>query len=144
MSQKEKKAESQLLQLVSSLLSGVLLAFGISVLLLFCAAHLVASGKLGEAVALNAEVIASAVGCLCGGVYTALSCRKADALLGIATGVAYYAAWTVIGLLCYTDVSVLDGVRNLIAAVAGGGLAGSSVPGCIPKESNCNQEMRVV
>ena len=62
MHQKEKKAESQLLQLVSSLLSGVLLAFGISVLLLFCAAHLVASGKLGETVALNAEVIASVVG----------------------------------------------------------------------------------
>lgn len=81
MSQKEKKAESQLLQLVSSLLSGVLLAFGISVLLLFCAAHLVASGKLGEAVALNAEVIASAVGCLCGGVYTARA-SEADAAAG--------------------------------------------------------------
>ena len=124
MNQKEKKAESQLLQLVSSLLSGVLLAFGISVLLLFCAAHMVASGTLGETIALSAELIASAVGCFCGGVYTALSCRKRMLLLGIATGVAYYAAWTVIGLLCYSDVSVLDGVRNLIAAVAGGGIAG--------------------
>ena len=124
MNQKEKKAESQLLQLVSSLLSGVLLAFGISVLLLFCAAHMVASGTLGETIALSAELIASAVGCFCGGVYTALSCRQRMLLLGIATGVAYYAAWTVIGLLCYSDVSVLDGVRNLIAAVAGGGIAG--------------------
>ena len=124
MNQKEKKAESQLLQLVSSLLSGVLLAFGISVLLLFCAAHMVASGTLGETIALSAELIASAVGCFCGGVYTALSCRKRMLLLGIATGVVYYAAWTVIGLLCYSDVSVLDGVRNLVAAVAGGGIAG--------------------
>ena len=37
MNQKEKKSESQLVQLVSSLMSGVLLAFGISVLLLFLA-----------------------------------------------------------------------------------------------------------
>ena len=133
MIQKEKKVESHLLQLVSSLLSGVLLAFGISVLLLFCAAHLVASGKLGETVALNAEVIASAVGCLCGGIYTAMSCRKRMLLLGVATGVVYYAAWTVIGLLGYTDVSVLDGVRNLVAAVAGGGLAGVLCAGLHPK-----------
>ena len=54
MNQKEKKSESQLVQLVSSLMSGVLLAFGISVLLLFCAAHLVASGTLGETIAMNA------------------------------------------------------------------------------------------
>lgn len=38
-----------------------------------------------------------------------------------------------IGLLCYTDVSVLDGVRNLIAAVAGGGLAGILCAGLHPK-----------
>lgn len=55
MNQKEKKSESQLVQLVSSLMSGVLLAFGISVLLLFCAAHLVASGTLGETIAMNAR-----------------------------------------------------------------------------------------
>ena len=105
MNQKEKKSESQLVQLVSSLMSGVLLAFGISVLLLFCAAHLVASGTLGETIAMNAEVIASAVGCFCGGVYTALSCRKRMLLLGVVTGVVYYVAWTIIGLLCYSDVA---------------------------------------
>lgn len=124
MNQKEKKSETQLVQLVSSLMSGVLLAFGISVLLLFCAAHLVAAGTLGEKIALNAEIIASAVGCFCGGIYTALSCRKRMLLLGIVTGAVYYAAWTVIGLLSYADVAVLDGVRNLIAAVTGGGIAG--------------------
>ena len=132
MNQKEKKSESQLVQLVSSLMSGVLLAFGISVLLLFCAAHLVASGTLGETIAMNAEV-ASAVGCFCGGVYTALSCRKRMLLLGVVTGVVYYVAWTIIGLLCYSDVAVLDGVRNFVAAVIGGAAAGFLCAGLHPK-----------
>ena len=133
MNQKEKKSESQLVQLVSSLMSGVLLAFGISVLLLFYAAHLVASGTLGETIAMNAEVIASAVGCFCGGVYTALSCRKRMLLLGVVTGVVYYVAWTIIGLLCYSDVAVLDGVRNFVAAVIGGAAAGFLCAGLHPK-----------
>ena len=107
MNQKEKKSESQLVQLVSSLMSGVLLAFGISVL--------------------------SAVGCFCGGVYTALSCRKRMLLLGVVTGVVYYVAWTIIGLLCYSDVAVLDGVRNFVAAVIGGAAAGFLCAGLHPK-----------
>lgn len=124
MNQKEKKSETQLVQVVSSLMSGVILAFGISVLLLFLTAHLVASGTLGEKAAVTAELIASAVGCFCGGIYTALSCRKRMMLLGITVGVIYYAAWTIIGLLCYSDVTALAGIRNLLAAVVGGGIAG--------------------
>ncbi len=124
MNQKEKKSETQLVQVVSSLMSGVILAFGISILLLFLAAHLVASGTLGETVALNAEVVASGIGCFCGGLYAALSCRKRMLLLGVTTGIIYYVAWVIIGFVCYSSVEALAGVRNLIAAVIGGGMAG--------------------
>lgn len=124
MSQKEKRSETQLVQAFSSLLAGVILAFGISVLLLFFAAHLVASGRLGETAAMNAEVVASAVGCFCGGIYAALSSRKRMLPMGIAVGVLYYLTWLVIGLACYADVAALAGIRNLIAAGLGGGAAG--------------------
>lgn len=133
MSQKEKQSQLQLVQLVSSLMAGVILAFGVSVLLLFCAAHLAAAGKLGEGITLNAEVIASAVGCFLGSVYIALSYRRRILLLGLATGLIYYLVWTIIGIVGYTDVAILDGARNLIAALAGGGAAGFLCAGFLPK-----------
>ena len=46
MSQKEKQSELQVMQLVSSLIAGVLLAFGVSVVVLFVTAHLAAGGKI--------------------------------------------------------------------------------------------------
>lgn len=133
MSQKEKQSQLQLVQLVSSLMAGVILAFGISVLLLFATAHLAAAGKLGENLVRNAEVIASAVGCFFGSAYIALSYRRRILLLGLATGLIYYLIWTIIGVIGYTDVAVLDGIRNLIAAVAGGGAAGFLCAGLLPK-----------
>lgn len=60
MSQKEKQSELQVMQLVSSLIAGVLLAFGVSVVVLFVTAHLAAGGKIGTGAVGNAEVIASA------------------------------------------------------------------------------------
>jgi putative membrane protein (TIGR04086 family) len=119
---KEKKADSQLVQTLSSLLAGVLLAFGVSVLVLFTAAHLMAVGRLGETG--YVEGAAAAIGCLCGGLYTALSCQRRTLLLGTLTGVVFYAVWTVVGLIGYTDTGVLDGVRNLMAAATGGVMAG--------------------
>ena len=47
------------MQLVSSLIAGVLLAFGVSVVVLFVTAHLAAGGKIGTGAVGNAEVIAS-------------------------------------------------------------------------------------
>ena len=58
MSQKEKQSELQVVQLVSSLIAGVLLAFGVSVVVLFITAHLAAGGKLGTGAVDNAEVVA--------------------------------------------------------------------------------------
>ena len=122
MKRKEKQYDAQLVQLLSSLLSGVLLAFGVSVLVLFCAAHLVAAGRLEETGCV--EGAAAALGCFCGGIYTSLSCRRRMLLLGVLTGAVFYAAWTAIGLIGYTDTGVLDGVQNLVAALAGGVTAG--------------------
>ena len=76
MSQKEKQSELQVVQLVSSLIAGVLLAFGVSVGVLFITAHLAAGGKLGTGAVDNAEVVASGLGCFCGSCYLALSYRK--------------------------------------------------------------------
>ena len=76
MSQKEKQSELQVMQLVSSLIAGVLLAFGVSVVVLFVPAHLAAGGKIGTGAVGNAEVIASGLGCFCGSCYLALSYRK--------------------------------------------------------------------
>ena len=117
MSQKEKQSELQVMQLVSSLIAGVLLAFGVSVVVLFVTAHLAAGGKIGTGAVGNAEVIASGLGCFCGSCYLALSYRKRILPLGLATGVLYYLTWTFIGVLGYTDVSLLDGMRSLIAAM---------------------------
>ena len=108
MSQKEKQSELQVVQLVSSLIAGVLLAFGVS-------------------------VVASGLGCFCGSCYLALSYRKRILPLGLATGVLYYLTWTLIGVLGYTDVSLLDGTHSLIAAVTGGGAAGFLCAGVLPK-----------
>ena len=124
MSRKEKRGEGHQLQLVSALLAGVLLAFGVSVLLLFLAARLMASEVLGETAVNWTEGVASAVGCLCGGLYTALNCRRRMLLLGALTGALFYTAWTVVGLIGYAGGDVLDGVRNLLAALAGGITAG--------------------
>ena len=124
MSQTEKRRDTQPVQLVSVLLAGALLAFGVSVLVLFCAAHLVAAGTLGEEAAAHVEAVAAALGCLCGGVYAALSYRGRMLALGLLTGAAFYGVWTVIGLVGYRGVGVLDGVRNLMAALAGGVTAG--------------------
>lgn len=122
MKQKERGSDSQLMQMFSSLLAGVLLSFGVSVLLLFCAAHLVAAGRLEETGCV--EGAASAAGCLCGGIYTALSCRRRMLLMGVLLGTVFYAAWTAIGLIGYAGTGVLDGVNSLVAAVAGGVTAG--------------------
>lgn len=73
------------------------------------------------------------MGCFCGSCYLALSYRKRILPLGLATGVLYYLTWTFIGVLGYTDVSLLDGMRSLIAAVAGGGAAGFLCAGVLPK-----------
>lgn len=112
------------MQLLSALMGGVLLAFGVSVLLLFLTAHLVSSEILGETAVDCVGGIVSAVGCLCGGLYTALSCRRRMLLSGMLMGVIFYAAWTTVGLICYTGTDVLDGSMNLIAALAGGMAAG--------------------
>lgn len=133
MSQKEKQSELQVAQLVSSLIAGILLAFGVSVVVLFITAHLTAGGKIGTGAVGSAEVIASGLGCFCGGCYLALSYRKRILPLGLATGVLYYLTWTFIGVLGYADVSLLDGMRSLIAAVAGGGAAGVLCAGVLPK-----------
>ena len=133
MSQKEKQSELQVVQLVSSLIAGGLLAFGVSVVVLFITAHLAAGGKLGTGAVDNAEVVASGLGCFCGSCYLALSYRKRILPLGLATGVLYYLTWTLIGVLGYTDVSLLDGTHSLIAAVAGGGAAGFLCAGVLPK-----------
>ena len=79
MSQKEKQSELQVMQLVSSLIAGVLLAFGVSVVVLFVTAHLAAGGKIGTGAVGNAEVIASGLGCFCGSCYLALSYRRVPA-----------------------------------------------------------------
>ena len=50
MSQKEKQSELQVMQLVSSLIAGVLLAFGVSVVVLFVTAHLAAGAYEGARV----------------------------------------------------------------------------------------------
>lgn len=71
------------MQLVSSLIAGVLLAFGVSVVVLFVTAHLAAGGKIGTGAVGNAEVIASGLGCFCGSCYLALSYRKRILLLGL-------------------------------------------------------------
>lgn len=134
MSQKEKQSE-QVAQMISSLAAGVLLAFGVSVLVLFGVAHLAAAGRLQIRGVSNAEVIASGIACFCGGCYIALSYRKRILLLGLVTGLLYYLVWTLIGVLGYTDVALLDGVRNLIAAVAGGGAAGFLCAAALPKRT---------
>ena len=102
--------------------------------------RLAAGGKIGTGAVGNAEVIASGLGCFCGSCYLALSYRKRILLLGLATGVLYYLTWTFIGVLGYTDVSLLDGMRSLIAAVAGGERRGSCALGCCRNGSeNCLQ-----
>lgn len=134
MNQKERQSE-QVVQMVSSLIAGVLLAFGVSVLVLFGTAHLAAAGKIGVNGVNNAEVIASGMACFCGGCYIALSYRKRILPLGLTTGLLYYLAWTLIGVLGYTDVALLDGARNLMAAVIGGGAAGFLCAVALPKRT---------
>ena len=127
MSQKEKQSELQVVQLVSSLIAGVLLAFGVSVVVLFITAHLAAGGKLGAGAVDNAEVVASGLGCFCGSCYLALSYRKRILPLRPLRDCGFTEA----------DFKIfpqsVDGTHSLSAAVAGGGAAGFLCAGVLPK-----------
>lgn len=127
MAQVKRRRESAgrtLPQMVTTILSGGLLAFGTALVLLLAAAWLMSSGKLGEGLTTQVCIGAAALGGLVGGFYTArtLRWRVLPAALGAALTGALL--WVLAGAAGFGTVSAAGVGRLLAASLAGGGIAG--------------------
>lgn len=108
---------------------GTGLAFMICLLLMMAGAALIASGKLPEGAMTRVGCVGLALGCLTGGLYTALTLhsRMLPAALTVSAGAVLL--WLAIGQGMYGSFSISSLLRSMICALVGGVTAGMLAAG---------------
>lgn len=103
---------------------GIGLAFAICLVIMMAGAALIASGKLPEGVMSRVGCVGLALGCLSGGLYTALTLGSRVLPAALAVSAGAFLLWLAIGQGMYGSVSLSGLLRNVICALAGGVAAG--------------------
>lgn len=124
MAQRRKEPALSLPVAAGTVVTGGLLAFGVSIVCLTAAAGLITLGKLGETGMFRACCIGCFLGSVIGGAYTALSCRSR--MLVVALGAAAVGAvlWMLVGTLLYGGITLGPAGAFLTVSLTGGGVAG--------------------
>lgn len=113
---------------LTSVLTGGMIAFGVSLLILTLASVAVSKEWLSADSLGRLAIVASAIGGFAGGLYAALCCRVKLLLCGLAVGAVYALIWMTVGLLLYGGITPASALPILAAALCGGGGAGILCP----------------
>lgn len=124
MAQKRKEPACSLPQMLATVLTGGLLAFGICMAGLAVGAAFISWGKLGEEAMFRICCISQGIGCLVGGIYTAQTCGSRRLLVALGAAVVCFLLWVTVALLFYGMADVSSAAASFVATVAGGAAAG--------------------
>lgn len=124
MKKREEEHGARLIHLLTCILAGGGIAFGLSIAALVAGAALIASGRLPEDVMDQVTICAAVLGCFIGGLYGVLCVKSRVLLVGLAVGVVFYLLWMTAGLITSGTVSGMGSLRLLCCGLLGGAAAG--------------------
>ena len=129
----QKGQELPWLDGVCQLLTGGVLALGVSIGVLMGIAALVSGGLMSEGTLEHSVMCACVLGGLVGGLWAVLRLRRRTLLVGAGVGVIEFLLLLTIGLLVFDRTpQEADVLQNLLACCCGGALAG--ILGSRPKK----------
>ena len=114
----------KLIHILTCVLSGGFISFGVNLMILAAAAALISAGRIPEGAMEQVALGASVAGCFFGGLYAVLRCRARVLLVGMAVAAVFYLLWVTAGLLTCGSAGVLGNLRVLCAGLLGGTVSG--------------------
>jgi len=125
MRKNEEERGTRLVQHMSAVLLGGVIALLVCLVLLFLCSLAISAGWLADRSMLQYTLASCVLSCLIGGRYAVSRCRSRTLLVGLGTGAVFFLLLLTIGIIFCSDMSVENHAVGLVlASLAGGALAG--------------------
>lgn len=129
----EEDQSAKLVRVMTGVLLGGVLAFGVCLAFLFICSVGISGGWLGEELMYQMAVVGCVVGGFSGGVFAVRRCGARALLAGLAAGGVFFLLLLTAGLLLFESMTVEQGGLGLLSgALCGGAAAG--ILGSRPKK----------
>lgn len=124
MPKKEEEQSAKVVRYLTGILLGGMVAFAVSLVLLFGASLLVSSGRIAEERMGQVTVAACVIGAFCGGIFAVRQCQVRALAVGLATGGVFFLLLLTIGVVAFQAVPQENGFVLLLGCLCGGAAAG--------------------
>lgn len=125
MRKNEEDQAAKLIQMMSSILLGGIVALAICLLILVICSICISTGFLSDRAMMQYTVAGCVIGGFVGGLFAVVRIRAKTLLIGLGAAIIQFLLIMTIGFLVYSDVSISEhGIGIAAGCLAGGALAG--------------------